>query len=100
MEATTNQRGRELAYRSSGGIDVTLLWNDETGDAGRRWRPKRSRNRQQPGSLSSRSTQRRTQMLQLILDFLPWTGRSRDRGDAVVSRLLGGAITTRPRFAS
>ena len=30
MDATRNPNGRELAHRSSGGIDVTLLWNDET----------------------------------------------------------------------
>ena len=30
MDATRNRVGRELASRSSGGIDVTLLWNDET----------------------------------------------------------------------
>jgi hypothetical protein len=30
MEATTNNTGRELAHRSSCGIDVTLLWDDET----------------------------------------------------------------------
>jgi hypothetical protein len=26
----TNQTTRELAYRSSAGIDVTLLWNERT----------------------------------------------------------------------
>jgi hypothetical protein len=36
-------------------------------------------------------------MLELILDFLPWPGRSRDRTDEVIDRLLGGAITIRPR---
>ena len=31
MTATNNQTTRELAFRSGGGIDVTLLWNAETG---------------------------------------------------------------------
>jgi hypothetical protein len=30
MTATENKTMRELAYRSSAGIDVTLLWNAET----------------------------------------------------------------------
>jgi hypothetical protein len=38
-------------------------------------------------------------MFELILDFLPWPGRSRDRTDEVVGKLLGGAITIRPRAA-
>jgi hypothetical protein len=30
MNTTTNQRRLELAYRSSAGIDVTLVWNQQT----------------------------------------------------------------------
>ena len=30
METTTTQTVRELAFRSSAGIDVTLLWNAQT----------------------------------------------------------------------
>jgi hypothetical protein len=32
MTATNKQITRELAYRTSRGIDVTLLWNAETGE--------------------------------------------------------------------
>jgi hypothetical protein len=38
-------------------------------------------------------------MWELILDFLPRPGRSRDRAHEVVGKLLGGAITVRPRTA-